>query len=84
MGDYKYEMQLRAEQAAEDEYGKDFYDLPSDKQDKLFNQASVDYAEDVHARAEALRDAREDALERSQDFLHELMQEKDRQECTGS
>lgn len=41
MDDYKYAAQLRAEELAE-EAGNDFFDLPQDKQLKLYQQALDD------------------------------------------
>ncbi len=38
ISDYKYDMQMRAEEIAEEE-GTEFYALSSDKQDVIFNKA---------------------------------------------
>jgi len=56
MGDYKYEMQLLAEQTAEEVYGKDFYELPQNVQDKVYNGAITDWMNSKVAAAEALKD----------------------------
>jgi hypothetical protein len=56
MSDYKYEMQLLAEQRAEEVYGKDFSELPSDVQDRLFTGASEAWIDNKHAQAESLED----------------------------
>jgi hypothetical protein len=56
-GDYKYEMQLIAEQIAEDEYGKDFYELSQDLQYQVFTRAEREYVERACDRADYLRKA---------------------------
>lgn len=56
MSDYKYEMQLLAEQAAEEQYDKDFYDLSPEEQDKLYNKAMQDWHDQRVSQAEYLRD----------------------------
>lgn len=45
MGDYKYAMQLIAEELAEERYEKDFYELPQDVQFALFDEAMQLYVE---------------------------------------
>ena len=45
MEDYKYQMQLIAEEMAEERYGKDFYDLPQDVQFTLYDEAMNQYVE---------------------------------------
>jgi len=44
-GDYKYDMQMIAEELAEERFGKDFYDLPQDVQFQLFEEAMGQYVE---------------------------------------
>lgn len=57
-GDYKWEMQLIAEEIAEQRYQKDFYDLPTDLQMEVYGDATVTYTErlcdaaDYHRHAE--------------------------------
>ena len=53
MSDYKYEMQLLAEQAAEDQFGKDFYSLASEQQDKLYREAMDDWHDNKVSQAES-------------------------------
>ena len=60
MSDYKYEMQQLAEQAAEEQYGKDFSELPPDVQGKLYSDAMDDWGDQQSARAEDARDAARD------------------------
>ena len=55
-GDYKYEMQMLAEAAAEEEYGMDFYDLPEDVRHKVFSAAEETYFENRAHEADLMRD----------------------------
>jgi hypothetical protein len=43
--DYKYDMQMIAEELAEERYGKDFYDLPDEVQYRLYDEAMNQYVE---------------------------------------
>jgi len=45
MGDYKYGMQLIAEELAQTRYEKDFYSLPDDVQMQLMDEAGQRYVE---------------------------------------
>lgn len=56
LGDYKYWMQERAEEIADAEYGKEFYELPDDLQYEIFNRARRDYGDAMADRADYLRD----------------------------
>ena len=60
MSDYKYEMQLLAEQAAEEKYGKDFSELPSAVQDQLYRHAMDDWHDQKADSADMMRDAARD------------------------
>lgn len=60
MSDYKYEMQLLAEQAAEEKYGKDFSELPSDLQDELYHHAIDDWHDQRAESADMMHDAARD------------------------
>lgn len=53
-GDYKYEMQMRAEELA-DEMGVDYYDLPQNKQYELYEQAREGWIEARLAQADLAR-----------------------------
>jgi hypothetical protein len=55
-GDYKWDIQVRAEQIAEDEHGCDFYDLSDELQDKVYQQATEGYADSLAFRADYLND----------------------------
>lgn len=55
-GDYKYEMQMIAEEKAEEEYGMDFYDLPSDVQSSVFGEAEQEYIDRRMMQADLMRD----------------------------
>lgn len=44
-GDYKYAMQLLAEEIAQEEYETDFYDLPAEVQMHVFQKAELEWAE---------------------------------------
>ena len=54
--DYKYEMQMLAEEAAERKYGRDFYDLPSETQYIMFRRAEETWCENAMAEAESQAD----------------------------
>jgi len=56
-GDYKYEMQMRAEEIAEERFSCDFYDLPQDRQYAVFKEAMEDWTEALYAKADFLNDA---------------------------
>ena len=55
--DYKYDMQMIAEELAEERYGKDFYELPSEVQYATFNEAVQEYANRMADRGDYLRKA---------------------------
>jgi hypothetical protein len=46
-GDYKYGIQLRAEELAVEIYGEDtdYYDLPQEKRDAVYRRAEQEYFE---------------------------------------
>jgi len=56
MSDYKYEMQLLAEEAAEEQHGKDFYSLSQAEQDRIYKRAMLDWHDKQAERAELLED----------------------------
>lgn len=56
MSDYKYEMQLLAEQAAEEKFDKDFSQLSAKQQSDLFSKAMEKWIDNLIARAETLED----------------------------
>lgn len=60
--DYKAWIQERADEIALEEQGKDFYELPNDMQDMVYNKATEDYkdayADMMDATYEAIRDRR--------------------------
>lgn len=56
-GDYKWDMQMIAEELAQSRHGKDFYDLDSDTQYALFTEASRQYVERMCDHADYLRKA---------------------------
>jgi hypothetical protein len=56
-GDYKYEMQLLAEEIAKERYGKELYDLTYDKQYECFNSAMNKWTERMCDMADHLRKA---------------------------
>ena len=55
-GDYKWDIQVRAEQIAEDEHGTDFYSLTEAQQETVYKQATEGYADSQAARADYLND----------------------------
>ena len=55
--DYKFDMQMIAEEMAETLYGKDFYDLDPQIQYAVYQQATVEYVERLADRADYLRKA---------------------------
>jgi hypothetical protein len=54
-GDYKYEMQLLAEEIALERYGQEFYDLTNDQQYECFTAGSDRWVERACDRADYLR-----------------------------
>lgn len=52
--DYKYMMSERADEIAYDRYGMEFYDLPVDTQDKIFEEAIDDVNESLLSLADGL------------------------------
>lgn len=56
MSDYKHEIAMLAFAIAEDEYGKDFYELPEEMQDKVSYEAMDRYTNDRVADAEHYAD----------------------------
>ena len=52
--DYKYMMTERADEIAYDRYGMEFYDLPVDIQDKIFEEAIGDINESLLSLADGL------------------------------
>jgi hypothetical protein len=62
-GDYKWDIQLIAEEMAMEQYGKEFYDLSSYGQQAVYEQAMDKYHNRLADRADYLRKAqREDEL----------------------
>lgn len=57
-GDYKYEMQLRAEEIAEQKYGCEYYDLSHERRTEVFTQAMHDWNNDRADRADFILDSR--------------------------
>lgn len=57
MYDYKYAIQSRADELAQERYGKDFYDLTDEQQYKLFTEAEESEGDALSARADLLRDS---------------------------
>jgi hypothetical protein len=69
-GDYKYEMQMIAEELAEREFGKNFYDLTEEQQFDTFRAAEERWAEDKANEADLLKDKAHmvDAIQRERQF----------------
>jgi hypothetical protein len=55
-GDYKYDMQVMAEDLAEAEYGDAFYNLSKEKQHECFTRAMSGYYDRIADMADYLRD----------------------------
>jgi hypothetical protein len=55
--DYKWDMQMIAEELAVQLYDKDFYDLDLDTRMAVYGQAQVQYVERLCDRADYLRKA---------------------------
>jgi hypothetical protein len=53
MSDYKYEMQMIAEELAFDETGQEFYDLSQDDQYEFFIQAEEKWIDRITAKTDA-------------------------------
>ena len=52
MRDYKYEMQMLAEETAEEVYGKDFYELSQEEQYRVFRGAGEEWVEKMAGSAD--------------------------------
>jgi len=52
MRDYKYEMQMLAEETAEEVYGKDFYELSREEQYRVFRGAGEEWVEKMAGSAD--------------------------------
>jgi hypothetical protein len=60
MSDYKEQMMNLAMEAAEAQFGKDFYALTPGQQDELYRRAMDTWADNRAAHAEMLRDMARD------------------------
>jgi hypothetical protein len=58
--DYKYEIQMLAEEAAQEKYDKDFYALTDAEQIKLYAEAEEQYQDQRAAYFESMVDAAQD------------------------
>jgi len=56
MHDYKYEMQMLAEETAEEVYGKGFYELSQEEQYRVFRGAEGDWVEKMAGSADGRED----------------------------
>ena len=54
--DYKYEIQMIAEEVAERDFGHEFYDLPDETQYEIFRGAEEAWAEKAQQEADLLAD----------------------------
>ena len=55
--DYKYDIQMKAEEIAEEEFGTEFYSLPQDVQMQVYQRGMDVWRDDQCARADYLRKA---------------------------
>ena len=62
MSDYKFDMQLIAEQIAENRYGRDFYELPIELQIEVFGEATQEWSDRQADRADFLRKAEREKI----------------------
>lgn len=58
--DYKAEIQEFAEQMADELHGKDFYSLPQDEQQRVYDRAYQTWCDKLTARAEWESERRRD------------------------
>lgn len=56
MSDYKWQCQMKAEEIAQKEYDKEFYELSDDLQHKVFTEAMESVRDSYCAKADHLRD----------------------------
>lgn len=54
--DYKYDIQVRAEELASERFDCEFYDLPADKQELIYKEATDDWTESLAEKADFLND----------------------------
>ena len=55
-GDYKWDIQMIAEEIAEKQFGCDFYDLSPETQYSTYKNAQEEYASRLADKADQLRD----------------------------
>lgn len=60
--DYKYAIQMIAEEMAEEKYGKDFYDLSDDAQYEVYTEASRRYWDRLADLGDYLRKAERERI----------------------
>jgi hypothetical protein len=53
--DYKYDMQVMAEELAEERFGRDFYSLSDEMQYAIYREAQGNYTDRLADRADFLR-----------------------------
>lgn len=53
--DYKEAIQVHADEIAWDKYGKDFYDLSEDEQDKVYEEAQEQYVDHFTSQIDKMR-----------------------------
>lgn len=56
-GDYKFDIQSRAEEIADQEFGKDFYDLTDEQLGEVYRRAVSRWSDDLLNRADQVRKA---------------------------
>lgn len=56
-GDYKWDIQVRAEELAFELYNKDFYDLDTETQYRVYERAMHSWSDSLADRADYLRKA---------------------------
>lgn len=60
MSDYKYDIQMLAEEFAETRYNREFYACPDHVQSALYEEATVEYRERQMEEADRLLDQSKD------------------------
>jgi len=55
---YKEAIQLRADEIAWEKYGKEFYDLNENEQDKVYEEAQELVVDDLFSQADSMKDQR--------------------------
>ena len=64
LSDYKYWITCKADEIAEDEYGKDYYDLTDEEQGKVYQKATASYTDAYSGMMDYYQETRKEDVNR--------------------